>query len=156
MLQAKLRAMVSKGMLPTNALPAVNGARSEDEGGWGGPGGRVYQKGFVEAFVSPEAFKKLLPRLQASPSLTWVATNKAGDASSSASASGVSAVSWGVFPGKEVVQPYVFDRASALAWMEEAFALWTAEWGSLYEEGSASLKVLQVRGGVNRNRASRC
>lgn len=47
--------------------------------------------------------------------------------------------------GKEVLQPYISDQASFAAWKDEAFALWTAEWGALYEEGSEALKVLQVR-----------
>ena len=46
--------------------------------------------------------------------------------------------------GKEVLQPYISDQASFAAWKDEAFALWTAEWGALYEEGSEALKVLQV------------
>ncbi len=45
--------------------------------------------------------------------------------------------------GTEVVQPNVVDPPSFLAWRDEAFELWTAEWGACYEEGSASRALLK-------------
>ena len=58
--------------------------------------------GSHEITVSRDDSFEIWPRflLQASPNLTYLASNKAGDMSTSASASGVSAVSWGVFPGE--------------------------------------------------------
>lgn len=39
--------------------PAVNGAKSDHPVfGWGGQGGRVYQKSYVEFFTSPSNLKK--------------------------------------------------------------------------------------------------
>lgn len=39
--------------------PAVNGARSDHPiFGWGGPGGRVYQKAYIECFCSPQNLKR--------------------------------------------------------------------------------------------------
>ena len=55
--------------------------------------------------------------------------------------------------GKEIIQPNVLDQASFLVWKDEAFALWTAEWGNLYELGSPSLQVLQVRVDVQKPEA---
>ena len=34
------------------------------------------------------------------------------------------------------------DLVSFLVWKDEAFDLWNSEWGSLYEEGTDSKKVL--------------
>ncbi len=34
------------------------------------------------------------------------------------------AVTWGVFPGREVIQPTVVDPVSFRSWKDEAFALW--------------------------------
>jgi hypothetical protein len=45
--------------------------------------------------------------------------------------------------GSEVVAPTVSDASSFSVWREEAFELWTAEWGSCYEEGSASRALLK-------------
>lgn len=45
-------------------------------------------------------------------------------------------------PGREVEQPTVVDPSSFLVWKDEAFELWGAEWGALYEEGSPSRTLL--------------
>ena len=42
------------------------------------------------------------------------------------------AVTWGVFPGREIVQPTVVDPHSFRAWKDEAFSLWTKRWASAY------------------------
>lgn len=145
-LKPRLAALIAKGMLPINAQAAVCGTASSDAAfGWGPVGGHVYQKGYVEFFVSPEQFKTLLPELQAAgPQVTFMASNKDGtEASASPNASAVSAVSWGVFPGSEIVEPYVSDLASFKLWAQEAFALWTAEFGAAFEEVPAVLKEIQ-------------
>ena len=46
------------GLLTINSQPAVNGAPSDDEVyGWGGAGGYVYQKAYVEFFCDRETFE---------------------------------------------------------------------------------------------------
>lgn len=52
------------------------------------------------------------------------------------------AVTWGVFPGREVLQPTVVDPVSFKVWKDEAFALWREQWGKLYPEGSPSRDLL--------------
>ena len=49
-----------------------------------------------------------------------------------------------ILPGKEILQPNILDTPSFMAWKDEAFDLWTSEWGNLYEPDSASFKILQV------------
>lgn len=51
------------------------------------------------------------------------------------------AVTWGVFPGREVIQPTVVDTHSFKVWKDEAFSLWN-EWAALYDENSTSRAVL--------------
>ena len=59
--------------------PRVNAARSDDaDVGWGGAGGYVFQKAYVEFFVSPELFKRLLPAFERHPTLTYHAIDAAG------------------------------------------------------------------------------
>jgi methylenetetrahydrofolate reductase (NADPH) len=41
------------------------------------------------------------------------------------------AVTWGVFPGKEIIQPTIVDANSFLAWKDEAFELWN-QWSKRY------------------------
>ncbi len=54
----------------------------------------------------------------------------------------VCAVTWGVFPDSEIVQPTVVCPHSFLAWKTEAFNVWTNVWAELYDEDSESRKVL--------------
>ena len=51
-------------------------------------------------------------------------------------------MTWGVFPGREVLQPTVVDPVSFKVWKDEAFALWREQWGKLYPEGSPSRDLL--------------
>lgn len=57
--------------------------------------------------------------------------------------SDVNAVTWGVFPAKEVIQPTVVDPQSFMVWKDEAFDIWTSDWASIYPDDSPSKKVLQ-------------
>ena len=54
----------------------------------------------------------------------------------------VSAVTWGIFPGKEIIQPTVVDVETFHIWKDEAFAIWREEWASLYVEDSAARTLL--------------
>ncbi|GMH43579.1 hypothetical protein BSKO_11501 [Bryopsis sp. KO-2023] len=132
------------GYLTINSQPMVNGVPSSDpKVGWGGPGGYIYQKAYIEFFVSPQAFQTLQSDLDKAESLTYIAVNARGDTQSNLKTEGVNAVTWGVFPGKEVIQPTVVDPKSFAIWKDEAFDLWVYEWGALYDEGSKSRKILQ-------------
>jgi len=51
---------------------------------------------------------------------------------------GCVAVTWGVFPGREVIQPTVVDPLAFVVWKQEAFELWTAAWASIYADDSPS------------------
>lgn len=46
----------------------------------------------------------------------------------------VTALTWGVFPDKEVQQPTVFDPASFEVWSQESFSLWVKAWAALYDD----------------------
>merc|ERR1719487_148114 len=71
-----------------------------------------------------------------------MAVNKAGDTKTNVSESSVNAVTWGIFPDREIMQPTVVDTKSFMAWKDEAFALWE-EWSSIYEAGSESQKLIE-------------
>ncbi len=131
------------GLLTINSQPRVNGARSEDPVvGWGGPGGRVYQKAYVEFFISSEDLKPLLRVFQKySPRLTFHAINREG--LSYTNCERVNAVTWGVFPGKEIIQPTVVDPDAFVVWKDEAFSLWLTAWASIYPPESHSRKLIE-------------
>ena len=141
MIDAKLVALNEKGVLTVNSQPAVNAVASSDAAvGWGGAGGYIYQKGYLEFFASPEAVAAIEAACKDKPSLTYQALNQAGDSKTNCEDS-VNAVTWGVFPGKEVVQPTVVDSESFQVWKDEAFGLWKT-WAEVYEDGSEAANVL--------------
>ncbi|KAF9292762.1 hypothetical protein BGZ88_006134 [Linnemannia elongata] len=66
--------------LAINAQPVVNGVKSDDKVfGWGPSGGYVYQKAFLEFFVSPDQLPILIDRLKTQyPTYTYNAINHSG------------------------------------------------------------------------------
>ena len=59
--------------------PRVNGRPSSDPHvGWGGDGGYVFQKAYVEFFTTPTLMKRLLVVLSDYPHLSYHAVNLAG------------------------------------------------------------------------------
>lgn len=118
----------------------MNGLASADKAnGWGAAGGQVFQKGFVEFFCSPEAFKQLEATLKGSQTLRYSSSTAAGEV---AGAVGSTAVAWGVFPGSEVKQPLISSPDSFKVWAKEAFGLWSM-WGDVLEAGSPGKAVLE-------------
>jgi methylenetetrahydrofolate reductase (NADPH) len=131
------------GLLTINSQPRVNAALSTDPYvGWGPSHGFVYQKAYVEFFCSEENLNKVLTAMKANPFCSYMAVNKAGTTHSNVGQDTVNAVTWGVFPEREVMQPTVVDFKSFLAWKDEAFALWD-EWSSIYTQESKSRKQIQ-------------
>ncbi|KAG2722374.1 hypothetical protein I3843_02G109200 [Carya illinoinensis] len=134
----------TKGFLTINSQPAVNGEKSSSPSvGWGGPGGYVYQKAYVEFFCSREKLDALVGKCKDFPSLTYMAVNKEGSWISNSGQTDVNAVTWGVFPAKEIIQPTVVDPTSFMVWKDEAFEIWSRGWAGLYPEGDASRKLLE-------------
>jgi len=52
------------------------------------------------------------------------------------------AVTWGVFPGKQILQPTIVDPVSLNTWKVEAFSLWLSKWGCIYEKESESRNLI--------------
>ena len=112
--------------------PAVDGIRSSDPThGWGPSGGFVFQKAFVEFFCSAADFQtQVLPYLRSEtvvPQVSFYAGNASGDFISSENADAVHAVTWGSFPGKEIITATMVEEVSFRQWVDEAFGRW-AEW----------------------------
>jgi methylenetetrahydrofolate reductase (NADPH) len=130
------------GFLTINSQPAVNGVRSDDKKvGWGPANGYVYQKAYLEFFVSPGLLAALLPHIERDPMITYHVINRRGDLRTNTHSDGPNAVTWGVFPGKEIVQPTIVEAISFMAWKDEAYEL-GCQWANLYEPGSTSHKVI--------------
>jgi methylenetetrahydrofolate reductase (NADPH) len=146
LIQRQLIELNSNGFMTINSQPAVNGKPSDDEVfGWGGAGGYVYQKEYCEFFCSPSHFQSLLDAFQQHPSMNLFAVDASGTQIHKTSpGSGVTALTWGVFPNREIVQPTIFDPNVFLIWAQEAFSLWNVVWRPLYEEGSVSRTLIET------------
>ncbi|KAF7731700.1 hypothetical protein EC973_008872 [Apophysomyces ossiformis] len=133
-----------RGYWTISSQPAVNGAPSHDPVyGWGPKGGYVYQKAFIEFFVSKKQLDKLLKAFECDEYITYYAANRKGEFLTNVSDTECqNAVTWGVFPGKEIVQPTIIERANFEAWKDEAYALWT-DWEQQYTRESDSAKLLK-------------
>jgi len=134
-----------KGYRTMASQPAVDGLPSTHPiHGWGPPGGFVFQKSFVEFFVSSTHFRDTLrPHLDclhAEGEISYYAGNSAGEFLSSEQPEAVHAVTWGSFAGKEIATATMVEEVSFRAWVEEAFGIW-GEWGRCVGEASRLGKV---------------
>lgn len=134
----------SRGIFSINSQPAVDGAKSSHpDYGWGPRNGYVYQKAYLEVLVSPALIDALVGRIDKDDDVTYYAVNNSGELRTNAPPDGsANAVTWGVFPGKEIVQPTIVETVSFLAWRDEFYYL-GSEWAKCYEENSESKRVIQ-------------
>ncbi|CAK9439336.1 uncharacterized protein LODBEIA_P35070 [Lodderomyces beijingensis] len=145
LIQEELFELNQKGWFSVASQPAVNGCRSTDNiFGWGPPNGVVYQKSFVELFMPKKEWKELKKHLD--DETTYFAGDKSGHIESTMligknARNTKNAVTWGVFPSKEIIQPTVIDYESFKAWNEEAFLLWL-EWARCYKKNSKTFELL--------------
>ena len=138
-----LVALNRAGYLTINSQPKVNGLPSEDPNfGWGARGGRVFQKAYLEFFTSKDNLNRLIKKLNTLDDISYQAINVNGDIISNLSEKNINAVTWGVFPGQEILQPTIVDARSFLIWKDEAFGLWINDWASIYNEKSDSYNLL--------------
>ena len=140
----ELKAVNMNGILTINSQPSANGVDSSDEVlGWGQQGGYVYQKAYLEFFTCQENVLALLQVLGRFPGVNFQVVNKAGDLNyTNMKNKQPIAVTWGVFPGREIIQPTIVDPVAFNHWKTEAFGLWTEQWGKLYSPETESSKII--------------
>ncbi|KAH3668909.1 hypothetical protein OGAPHI_002664 [Ogataea philodendri] len=118
------------GILTINSQPCINGLQSVDKVfGWGPKHGYVYQKQYLEFLIPTTMVESLIKRINSlnqdleSNVLSFYATNNAGELLTNTQDSDINAVTWGCFPGSEIVQPTIVERISFLAWKDELFSI---------------------------------
>merc|ERR1712128_186561 len=133
------------GVLTINSQPSANCVPSDDPIlGWGQPGGYVFQKAYLEFFTSEENVLALIQVLGRFPGVNFQVVNKNGLINYTNIRGRKSvAVTWGVFPGREIVQPTIVDPVTFDNWRTEAFGLWTEQWAKLYEPDGTSRKIIE-------------
>ncbi|CAB1431537.1 unnamed protein product [Pleuronectes platessa] len=145
LLKDELEKVNRRGVLTINSQPNINGKPSTDPiVGWGPAGGYVFQKAYLEFFTSSENVTALLKVLKKyEPRVNYHIVNVHGRNLTNAPDLQPNAVTWGIFPGREIVQPTVVDPVSFMSWKDEAFALWIEQWAKLYEEESPSRMIIK-------------
>jgi len=134
-----------QGVLTINSQPNIMAVPSTDPVyGWGNPDGYVFQKAYLEFFTSQENMECLKVILEGYPQINYHIINYKGEEFTNCDMEQPISVTWGVFPGKEVIQPTVVDPISFNSWKDEAFGLWTEQWGKLYPERSQSRRLIQA------------
>jgi len=101
-------------------------------------------------FIDKEKLVKLTNFLKECPTITYQAISMSGDIIQSINQPFVTALTWGVFPNREILQPTIYDSEVFLIWKDEAFNLWN-EWIKIYDDvenendkiSSALLKSIQ-------------
>ena len=134
-----------KSWWTVGSQPAVDGCDSSDPVfGFGPQGGYIFQKAFVELFLTQEDKEALVAAIRASerPVTYFAGTCDPASMETNVQKHGLNTVTWGVFPGKEVAQSTIIEEASFRAWRDEAFAIWR-EWELLFPPRSATRSLLR-------------
>lgn len=139
------------GYFTLNSQPALNGVRSSNAiYGWGPKNGYVYQKQYLEFLVHKDIVPKLIEHIESfnraagdfnSSVLTFYAVDNEGKLSTNTKENDINAVTWGVFPGEEILQPTIVEKISFLAWKDEVYHL-LSEWIKIFK--SDFLKQLNI------------
>ncbi|EGV62311.1 hypothetical protein CANTEDRAFT_131676 [Yamadazyma tenuis ATCC 10573] len=146
-IQEQLFELNLRGWFSTASQPATNACPSNDKiFGWGPANGIVYQKAFVELFVpkhdwDQKIFPALKPQIENKTITYFLGDNKGQIQTNLSNHQSKSAVTWGVFPSKEILQPTLIDLDSFKAWNEEAFLLWL-EWARCYKKATNTYTFL--------------
>lgn len=148
-LRSSLIRLNEKGFFTLNSQPALSAVRSSDKVyGWGPKNGFLYQKQYLEFLVHKDVASKLLKSIEAHNSaattgvITYYIVDKAGDLSTNSKDEDINAVTWGVFPGEEILQPTIVEKMSFLAWKDEVYHL-VEEWISIFKSKAIQELVSQ-------------
>lgn len=141
-LKSDLIQMNQKGIFTLNSQPALSAVRSNDKVyGWGPKNGFVYQKQYLEFFIHRDLLHTLLDRVEnhnandSQSFVTYYAVDKQGKLATNANDDDINAVTWGVFPGEEILQPTIVEKVSFLAWKDEVYTL-LDEWVKIYHSNA--------------------
>lgn len=132
----------NRGFLTINSQPAVNGVKSSHPVyGWGPKNGFVYQKAYLELLVPSYLMDELISRIENNEDMTYHAVSKDGELRTNTHDS-PNALTWGIFAGREIIQPTITETISFLAWKDEAYRL-GEDWAKCHDATSPSRKLIQ-------------
>ena len=78
--------------------------------GWGGAGRILYQKAYCKCFVSPKNVRRLVEVVADQPRMNLHAVDNSGmELREGVEEGGVTALTCGMFPNRETLQPTILD-----------------------------------------------
>lgn len=109
--------------------------RSDDaKHGWGPANGFLYQKAYFEFLIHPSMIKPLISYLEDFEDITYQAINIDGENYQNIElCCDVNAVTWGVFRGREIIQPTVVDHQAFIIWKDECLKTLSETWAPIYK-----------------------
>lgn len=147
-----------KGFFTLNSQPCLNATKLNDPiHGWGPKNGYVYQKQYLEFLCRKNSVDALLSKIDGynksqydttSSVITYYAVDKSGNLRTNCKDDDINAVTWGVFPGEEILQPTIVEKTSFLAWKDEVYTLFS-EWVKIFKSGILELEPLKSAGFVD-------
>ena len=130
------------GYWTINSQPRLNGVKSNNSNGWGGENGYLYQKQYLEFFTSKDNLDKLLNKIKNNKNISYCAVNNKDNLITNCNNDTI-ALTWGVFPNKEIIQPTIANKSIFLNWKKDAFQIWINEWAYIYDEDLESFNFLK-------------
>lgn len=143
LIQEELFQINKKHRFSLSSQPAINSCNSNDSiFGWGSRNGHVFQKAFIEILISKQDWEQNLKPLIEEHNLLDSENDQdisyyVGAADLDTLETNIpecnrsTAVTWGVFPNKEIIQSTIIEEQSFRAWKDDAFKILN-EWAKLY------------------------
>lgn len=145
-IQEELIQLNQIGYLTLASQPATNSTPSSDKiFGWGPRNGIIYQKAFVEMFISKPQWENVLkPKLDQFDrrTLSYYMGDSQGTFVTNLEDGSSNVVTWGVFPNSPIIQTTKIEQESFKAWRDEAFCIWS-EWAKLFPKNTPSNTLLK-------------
>ncbi|QLG71813.1 hypothetical protein HG535_0C01620 [Zygotorulaspora mrakii] len=146
LIQEELIQFNNRGYLTLASQPATTGSSSNDKiFGWGPPNGLVYQKAFVEMFVSKQRWKSHLEKTLQNygrEKLSYYVGDALGNFESNLEPESSNVVTWGVFSNSQIIQTTIISEESFKAWRDEAFSIWL-EWAKRFPRNTPTNSFLR-------------
>ncbi|KAG0140771.1 hypothetical protein CROQUDRAFT_69036 [Cronartium quercuum f. sp. fusiforme G11] len=110
-------------------------------------GGIIYQKSFIEFFISKSKLIKLLKLIEIENKkiginlFNYYAGNIKDEILTNVKDNETNSVTWCVFKNTEVITTTIIELTSFKSWKEEAFVIWK-DWSNTFDKESVSRKLL--------------
>ena len=94
--------------------------------------------------MNPTLLSLLLKHIEHDNNMTYYVINNRGDLQTNTHSDGPNAVTWGVFPGKEIIQPTIVEAVSFMAWKVCPFIIFMRHHSIICSMGKLARRCSEV------------